>query len=31
MDAFERIPAGVYMVKIKSTTREHMTRVIRIE
>ena len=31
MDAFERIPAGVYMVKIKSPTREHMTRVIRIE
>jgi len=31
MDVFERIPAGVYMVKIKSTTREHMTRVIRIE
>lgn len=31
MDAFERIPAGVYMVKIKSITREHMTKVIRIE
>lgn len=31
IDAFERIPTGVYIVKIKSNDLEHLTRVIRIE
>ena len=31
IDSFERMPIGVYIVKIKSDDLEHLTRVIRIE
>ena len=31
LEAFEKIPAGVYIIKLQSPTMEYVTRVIRIE
>ncbi|MFZ1581549.1 MAG: T9SS type A sorting domain-containing protein, partial [Saprospiraceae bacterium] len=31
IDAFENVPSGVYIVKIKSPTKDYTTKVIRVD